>query len=112
MILHVLHVLFMGMLVTKDAEYPSLSGNRPLVPFFLLGFIALVIINSLIPIPDFVRHVTVQITGMLLTTALAAMGLETNLMRLKAMGFRPFILGLSASLFITSLALASAFLFW
>jgi uncharacterized membrane protein YadS len=49
--------------------------------------------------------VIVPATTFLLSMALAAMGLETDLARLKAKGVRPFILGFSAFLFIAGFSL-------
>ena len=45
-------------------------------------------------------------TAFLLTVALAAMGLETDIRRLKARGLRPLALGAMAAVFISGLAFA------
>jgi uncharacterized integral membrane protein (TIGR00698 family) len=85
----------------------SASGRamRPPVPWFVIGFIAVVGINSLIVIPVDVKKAIAILTTFLLSVALAAMGLETDVSRLYARGIRPAILGALAFLFIATLSL-------
>jgi uncharacterized membrane protein YadS len=70
-----------------------------------LGFIALAGVNSVVSIPAEARSIIVVLTTFLLSMALAAMGLETDLSKLRAKGVRPFILGLSAFVFISGFSL-------
>jgi uncharacterized membrane protein YadS len=49
--------------------------------------------------------VIVQITTFLLSMALAAMGLETDVAKLKAKGIQPLILGFAAFLFVAMFSL-------
>jgi uncharacterized membrane protein YadS len=70
-----------------------------------MGFILLVGINSVISIPADLRSVIVSATGFLLSMALAAMGLETDMRKLRAKGLRPLTLGALASIFIASCSL-------
>lgn len=55
-------------------------------------------------VTDMTRGI-VTATTFLLSTALAAMGLETDLRKLKAKGLRPLLLGLAAFLFIACFSL-------
>ena len=50
-----------------------------------------------------VKKIIVTVTTFLLSVALAAMGLETDISKLYARGFRPAILGALAFLFVTKL---------
>jgi uncharacterized integral membrane protein (TIGR00698 family) len=75
---------------------------KPPVPWFVIGFVALVGINSLIAIPADAKKAIVALTTFLLTVALAAMGLETDISKLYAKGIRPAILGALAFLFIAT----------
>jgi uncharacterized integral membrane protein (TIGR00698 family) len=75
---------------------------KPPAPWFVIGFVALVGINSLIAIPADARRAIVALTIFLLTVALAAMGLETDISKLYAKGIRPAILGALAFLFIAT----------
>ncbi|UEM23624.1 YeiH family protein [Skermanella mucosa] len=87
------------------------QGRTP-VPWFVLGFIGMVCINSVVAIPMEAKAVTTAATTFLLSLALAGMGLETDLAKLRARGLRPLALGGIASLFIAgfSLGLIKAFL--
>jgi uncharacterized membrane protein YadS len=71
----------------------------------VLGFIALVIVNSFVTIPAAAKGFIVTATAFLLAVALAAMGLEADIARLRRKGARPLLLGLTASVFISALSL-------
>lgn len=88
----------------RDAEANSARAAVP-VPWFVIGFIALVVFNSMVALPVSAKHALVVLTTVLLTMALAAMGLETDVRKLKAKGLRPFALGALAWLFIASFSL-------
>ena len=81
------------------------GGATAPMPWFVLGFIAMVGINSLIDIPVEAKTWIVALTTFLLTMALAAMGLETDIRKLRAKGLRPLFLGLAAFLFIATFSL-------
>jgi uncharacterized integral membrane protein (TIGR00698 family) len=87
------------------ADKAPARSTRPSVPWFVLGFVALVCVNSVIPIPADARKMIVTLTTLLLSVALAAMGLETDISKLYARGLRPAILAASAFLFIASFSL-------
>ena len=57
--------------------------------------------NSLGVLPEAGRQDIVQVTTFLLTMALAAMGLETDIRKLRAKGLRPLALGTGGALFIS-----------
>ena len=76
------------------------------MPWFVLGFVALVGFNSLITIPAANKIWIASATTFLLSVALAAMGLETDIRKLTAKGVRPALLGALAFLFIASFSLA------
>ena len=75
------------------------------MPWFVLGFVAVVGLNSLIAIPAADRASIAAFTTFLLSVALAAMGLETDIRKLTARGIRPALLGALAFLFIASFSL-------
>jgi uncharacterized integral membrane protein (TIGR00698 family) len=89
----------------KGGKFAGASSPRPPVPWFVLGFVALVGVNSLVIIPHEAKAWIVAATTFLLSVALAAMGLETNLIKLMAKGLRPALLGGFAFLFIASFSL-------
>lgn len=106
-------VLTLGWLARRAA---ARSGDNAAqaevpVPWFVIGFVALVALNSVVTVPAAMQHAIVLLTTVLLTMALAAMGLETDLRKLKAKGLRPFVLGATAWAFIASFSLAAIKLF-
>jgi uncharacterized integral membrane protein (TIGR00698 family) len=100
-------VIVLGLLAVRQASRHGHAHSRakPPLPWFVLGFVALVIVNSVVTVPPQARAVIVPATAFLLSMALAAMGLETDIAKLKAKGVRPFFLGLSAFIFIAGFSL-------
>jgi uncharacterized integral membrane protein (TIGR00698 family) len=88
-----------------SASNASARAVRPPVPWFVIGFIAVVGLNSIVAIPPEAGRAIVTLTTFLLTVALAAMGLETDVAKLYAEGVRPAILGALAFLFIATFSL-------
>jgi len=81
------------------------AGKAPM-PWFVLGFIAMVALNSVFPVPHPIKTPLASFTSFLLSMALAAMGLETDIAKLRRKGLRPLALGAAASIFITGFSLA------
>jgi uncharacterized integral membrane protein (TIGR00698 family) len=93
---------------------------RPPFPWFLVGFLCMVGVASFVATPHdngssidsialWVRENQASIstaTAFLLSMAMAAMGLHTDLHRIRSRGLRPLTLGLCASLFISVAVLA------
>jgi uncharacterized integral membrane protein (TIGR00698 family) len=100
-------VITLGLLAARRARHDghSHTAAQAPVPWFILGFIALVGINSVITIPTDIRVDIVSVTTFLLSVALGAMGLETDFAKLKAKGLRPLMLGLLSFLFVASFSL-------
>ncbi|WP_237151888.1 YeiH family protein [Oryzibacter oryziterrae] len=78
------------------------AGVRPPLPIFVFGFLGMVLLNSAIPLPPAIKADLALLSTVLLTMALAAMGLETNFGKLTQRGLRPALLGALASLFIAT----------
>jgi len=83
---------------------PTRTAAPPL-PWFVLGFIALVGLNSVVAIPPDAKKLIITLTTFLLSVALAALGLEVDISKFYAKGLRPAILGTVAFLFIATLCL-------
>jgi uncharacterized integral membrane protein (TIGR00698 family) len=75
------------------------------IPWFVLGFIGLILVNSLNFIPETLRIAIIDINQFFLTTALAAMGLGTNIRAMKRLGITPIYLGTISWLFISLISL-------
>ncbi|WP_035656028.1 YeiH family protein [Bradyrhizobium sp. STM 3809] len=101
-------VLTLGLLATRRARHGAHgeAHAQPPLPWFVVGFIAMVGLNSAITVPAEAKTIIVTATTFLLSMALAAMGLETDVAKLRAKGLRPAALGFAAFLFIASFSLA------
>lgn len=75
-------------------------------PWFLVGFVALMVVGSTEWISVEHRMWGGQMALALLTVALAALGLDLDISKLRTRGWRPLILGAVAWAFITILTLA------
>jgi uncharacterized integral membrane protein (TIGR00698 family) len=94
-------VIMLGVAAARSGS----SSARPPMPWFVLGFIAMIALNSIITIPPEAKSAIVSVTTFLLTMALAAMGLETDIGKLYAKGLRPLAVGATASVFISLFSL-------
>jgi len=100
-------VIALGLLAARRPAHAHGHVRRQApIPWFVLGFIAVIALNSVVTIPSEARAWLVQLTAFLLTVALAAMGLETDIRKLRAKGIRPLLLGAAAWLFIAGFSLA------
>ncbi|MDR3408691.1 MAG: YeiH family protein [Methylovirgula sp.] len=97
-------VIGLGFLSRLRAEHMHRHAAAP-IPWFVLGFVALVGINSFVTLPAPLKSSIVMLTTFLLSMALAAMGLETDIRKLRAKGLRPLLLGLASFLFIATFSL-------
>lgn len=79
----------------SDGAAQPLTGRRiaKLVPWFLIGFLIVAIVNSTGIIPDAPREVLVQASVFLIAMALAGIGLSTDIPALRRAGWRPLALG-------------------
>lgn len=84
--------------LSRTAEDAVESAGRPAggmtIPWFAFGFVAMVIFNSLVTLPAALHQGLVVAGQMALTMAMAALGINTRLASLKALGVKPLILAL------------------
>jgi len=84
--------------VPTAAEDPGGGAQRshtPLaIPWFALGFIIVVIVNSLRVVPASLRDLFLEIDSLLLAMAMAALGISTHFRVLRQAGARPLLLAL------------------
>lgn len=101
-------VIILGIVAVRRATHatdPSASRAAPPIPWFVLGFIAMVILNSVVTIPVAPKASIVIGTTFLLSMALAAMGIATDFRKLRAEGLKPLLLAAAAWVFISIFAL-------
>lgn len=86
----------------KEAGY-KITG---IFPWFVLGFVAASVISTFLPLPEGAGKLLVQVGKFVIVMAMAAIGLNTNVVKLVKNGWRPILLGLSCwiALSLTSLA--------
>lgn len=90
---------------------PQLRVRRaPLVPVFVIGFLAMVVVRSLVPLPSAVLGGADTLTTVLLTAAMAAMGAGVRIGTIVRTGGRAIGLGAIAALVsaVVSLGLVEA----
>lgn len=94
-------IILLGELSVRLGFAGEGARGKPPFPWFLVGFLAMAGLNSVIAIPVEVSAPIRAATTFLLSMAMAAMGLHTNLRHVFSAGVRPLALGLFASAFIS-----------
>jgi len=99
-------VATIAVVVRRFAQGPAKRGGEPLLPTFLLAFVALVIVGSMGLIPKPVGSALNEIARGCLVVAIAAVGLKTSPLEMKRVGGRAFALLAGETLFLAALVLA------
>lgn len=87
-------------------------GEKPnLLPGFLLAFIALMLLNSFVRIPESLGDSASSISRFALVMAIAGIGMKSNLRHMVEVGFKPFIVLLSETIWIAFVFLFYIWLF-
>lgn len=94
-------IILLGEIYVRMGLAGEGAGKRPPFPWFLVGFLAMSALNSLVAIPHAIMDPVRGATTFLLSMAMAAMGLHTNLRHVFSAGVRPMALSLFASAFIS-----------
>jgi len=83
-------LLILGFVLAKFFTSADVSEKQKIViPWFAVGFIAMSGVNSLNIIPaEYIKYI-VEIDTFLLTMAMTALGMETNISKFKNVGLRP-----------------------
>ena len=89
------------------------DGERPpLLPWFVTAFAALVVVNSLVPIPEFVRSAGNEASRWCLVAAISALGIKTHFSEIVDIGWKPVVLMVLETVFIAGLALLAIWGGW
>lgn len=94
----------------RSGKQKASQSSKVAIPWFVFGFLAVIIINSAAVIPPPVTDMLIHLDTFLLTMAMAAMGLEIRLAEMRQVGLAPLGAGSLATIFITLLALGLALL--
>lgn len=100
-------VLIMMMVIKHFYKAKSQAENAevPKMPLFLIGFIALMLLNSFVTLPDFVIDTGTQISRFFLVVSITAIGMKSNLGKLAEVGVLPIIMIVVETLWIALLIL-------
>lgn len=88
----------------------SLLGVFKLIPWFLIGFLLASVLRSLGLVPDAAQAPLAQVAMFFISTAMAAIGLSTDVAGFRKAGLRPLILGGLLWIIVTVTALGAIFL--
>jgi uncharacterized integral membrane protein (TIGR00698 family) len=104
MLLPVILVLSIMLRRGQNGVAAADTGKRPpLLPWFAVAFGLLVLFNSLVVIPKGISGFFSEVSRFLLVTAIAAIGMKTQLKELTVLGWRPVILIVAETLFLAIL---------
>lgn len=101
----------MATLSLQQRREGMVEGKRPpLVPLFVLGFLAMVVLRSAVPLPAPVLEIGAMLQTGLLAAAMFALGTGVRVRRLLQVGPRPFALAALSTLLVACLALGGVLL--
>ena len=89
---------------------PTASARPPIVPLFIVGFIAMVLVRSFVPAPDALLNAADLLQTILIAMALFAIGASLRLETLARSGVLSLAAGLVAWIVILALALGFVWL--
>ncbi|MBQ8611535.1 MAG: putative sulfate exporter family transporter [Oscillospiraceae bacterium] len=95
--------------LAQQADGSALKANfsiKKIFPWFILGFLAMSVAASLLPVPAAVVSGTKAASKFLMVCALAAIGLNTSFASMKKAGIRPMLHGFIISALVVVVALA------
>ena len=101
-------VVLIMMLVIKrfyKASTQAEGGEVPKMPLFLIGFIALMLLNSFVSLPEFVIDAGTQVSRFFLVVSITAIGMKSNLGKLAEVGVLPIVMIVVETLWIALLIL-------
>ncbi|NVJ99114.1 MAG: putative sulfate exporter family transporter [Alphaproteobacteria bacterium] len=84
----------------------SSSGKKPpILPGFLVAFVVIVVFNSFVSIPAIASETLTSFSRFCLITAIAAIGLKSNLKQVMEVGLRPVFLMVAETVWLAALVL-------
>lgn len=99
-------VLVASLLIRNFAELPEDGKRPPILPMFVVGFLALAAVNSFHLIPTALADFLSQSSRWLLLIAIAAVGMKTNLKQILSVGGAAIALIVLETVFIAAFILA------
>jgi uncharacterized integral membrane protein (TIGR00698 family) len=105
-------IVGIGLWARSRGGHGGVGKAPPLLPWFVTAFAALVVINSLVPIPEAVRDAGSSASRWCLVAAIAALGLKTHFREIAEIGWKPVLLMILETLLIAALGLAAIAAGW
>lgn len=99
---------------SRAALSPAAAASQPklppIVPLFILGFLAMVLLRSFVPLPDAVLASGQMLQTVLLAAAMFGLGCGVKIKSLMQVGLRPFALAALSTLLVAGIAFAGILL--
>lgn len=99
-------VILVLSLVRRRAGVTDGEGLPPLVPLFVVGFLAMALLRTFAALPPAVLDLGQLLQTLLLGAAMFALGAGVHVRLLRRVGRRPFVLGLASTVLVFVLATA------
>jgi uncharacterized integral membrane protein (TIGR00698 family) len=99
-----LPVILVAGQITRNRAGPGTS-RPPLLPWFVVAFVALIIVNSLVTVPKGLSNGVNDLSRWCLVTSITAIGMKTRLGELIKVGLRPVILMLIETVILAAMVL-------
>ncbi|SJN35251.1 YeiH family protein [Luteococcus japonicus] len=103
-------VVVMGAWLRRSRPAQPGANRPPIVPLFVAGFVAMVLLASLHVVPAGWLPVIKIVQTVLLAAAMFALGLGVKVSSLVKVGPKPFVLGLLTTVWVAGIALAGVML--
>jgi uncharacterized integral membrane protein (TIGR00698 family) len=95
-------LIAMSALSANRADAAGKLSFSQIIPTFVIGFVACMVINTVGIVPPPLKALIVEITPVMLAAALGALGLGTRFSAVRARGARPLLVAALASVFISA----------
>jgi uncharacterized integral membrane protein (TIGR00698 family) len=99
-------ILSVGVFI-RSAEHVPAKERPPLLPWFVVAFAILVVLNSILPVPQLARDAGNSLSRFSLIASIAALGIKSRFSDIAAAGWRPVLLMVLQTVFIAGVALAA-----
>lgn len=83
----------------------QVTQSQPLLPHFLIGFVALVVLGSVVNLPVVVVNGVSEVSRWCLLVAISALGVKTSFAELFALGWKPLVLILAETVILLGFVL-------
>lgn len=108
---YLMPVVLCIVIILKRSKDPLDNTKTPGFPPFLIAFVVLMGINSVMDVPPAITASASEISRFALVVAIAAIGMKSNLSQIASVGFKPIIILVSETVWI-ALFILSGIYFW